>query len=93
MIIYVLFVFLTLESYKSIFISQLFLLIASMIDISWFFIGLEELKKTIIRNAAVRIAAVLLIFILIKQPDDLLTYVYKWNNSVYWTSCIMGASF
>ncbi|WP_438824195.1 oligosaccharide flippase family protein [Bacillus sp. JJ1562] len=76
MIIYLLFVFLTIDNYRSIFISQLFILLASMIDISWFYIGLEELKKTIIRNATVRIVSLLLIFIFIKQPDDLLNYMY-----------------
>ena len=76
LIVYVVFVFLTMEKYRFIFFSQLFLIIAPMIDISWFYIGLEELKKTVIRNAAVRIASVLLIFIFIKQPDDLLIYLY-----------------
>lgn len=76
LIIYVMFVIFMIDEYRYIFLSQLFHLIAPIIDISWFYIGLEELKKTVIRNAVVRIASVLLIFLFIKQPDDLLVYMY-----------------
>ena len=36
----------------------------------------EELKKTVIRNTIVRIASVILVFILVKKPEDLLIYIY-----------------
>ena len=40
-------------------------LIATMIDISWFFQGLEEFKRTVVRNIIVRLASVTLIFVLV----------------------------
>ncbi len=51
-------------------------LIATAFDISWFFQGLEEFKKTVTRNIAVRLVSVTLIFILVKNPNDLQKYLY-----------------
>lgn len=50
-------------------------LIATAVDISWFFQGLEEFKKTVIRNVAVRLISVTLIFVLVKTPQDLIKYI------------------
>lgn len=50
-------------------------LAASAINISWFFRGIEEFKKTVTRNVLVRIISVLLIFVFVKQPSDLALYI------------------
>lgn len=52
-----------------------FELIAAAFDISWFFQGIEEFKKTVIRNITVRLASVILIFLLVKQESDLGKYL------------------
>ena len=49
-------------------------LIGNCVDISWFFQGLEEFKKTTTRNLVVKIISVLLIFILVKSQNDLIMY-------------------
>lgn len=50
-------------------------LLATVFDISWFFQGLEDFKKTVIRNVIVRLASVTLIFVLVKTPEDLIKYI------------------
>ena len=60
----------------------LFELIAGAFDISWFFQGLEEFKKTVTRNIMVRIISVALIFILVKTKQDLITYMYIYSLTV-----------
>ncbi len=50
-------------------------LVATAVDISWFFQGLEEFKKTVIRNVLVRLISVTLIFVLVKAPEDLIKYI------------------
>lgn len=50
-------------------------LVSQAIDISWFFQGLEEFKKTVIRNSIVKIVFCILIFVFIKSSDDLIKYV------------------
>ena len=50
-------------------------LLATSLDIGWFFQGMEEFKKTVIRNVLVRLASVTLIFILVKNEQDLIKYI------------------
>ena len=52
-----------------------FTLLASMVDITWFFYGVEDFKKASIRNILVKIAGVSLILLLVKKPEDLYLYV------------------
>lgn len=54
-------------------------LIAAAFDISWFFQGIEEFKKTVTRNVLVRICSVSLVFILVKNSEDLakFTLIYS----------------
>ena len=49
-------------------------IIANSLDISWFFQGLEEFKKTVIRNTIVKIVSVICIFSLVKTSSDLTKY-------------------
>ncbi len=49
-------------------------IIGNCIDISWFFQGLEEFKKTVIRNIIIKLISVLCIFIFIKNQNDLYLY-------------------
>ncbi len=47
---------------------------ANALDISWFFQGLEEFKKTVIRNMLVKLISVICIFVFVKTQEDLLKY-------------------
>ena len=49
-------------------------IVANALDISWFFQGLEEFKKTVLRNSLVKIMSVIFIFILVKTQNDLIEY-------------------
>lgn len=50
-------------------------IVANALDISWFFQGLEEFKKTITRNIIVKIIGVICIFLFIKQTEHLWLYI------------------
>lgn len=50
-------------------------IIAAAFDISWYFMGMENFKRTVIRNTIVSIITVISIFIFIKSPKDLPIYV------------------
>ena len=69
------FAFMRQGEYSSYYRILLFELIAAAFDISWFFQGLEDFKKTVLRNIAVRLVSVTLIFILVKQETDLNKYL------------------
>lgn len=49
-------------------------LIAAAFDISWFYQGLDNFRVQMIRNIAVKILFVVLVFLLVKTKEDLLCY-------------------
>lgn len=49
-------------------------LISAQFDISWFFQGLADFGKVVLRNTIVKIVSVIFILILIKSPSDLWKY-------------------
>ena len=65
----------THDVYKQYFQILILYLLAFAFDISWFFQGMEEFKKTVIRNVAVRTISVACIFIFVKNTADLTKYI------------------
>lgn len=57
-------------------------LIANCLDISWFFQGIEEFKKTIMRNIIVKLLSIVSIFLFVKEKKDLVLYfiIYVASN-------------
>lgn len=54
------------------------------IDISWFFQGIEEFKKTVLKNIMIRIISLMSVFIFVKSSNDLIKYffIYVLSNFV-----------
>jgi O-antigen/teichoic acid export membrane protein len=53
-----------------------FQLFAMMMDITWFFQGLEDFQKTVTRNLIIRLISIVLIFSLVKDINDLWLYIF-----------------
>lgn len=51
-------------------------MLANLIDISWYFQGTEEFKKTVVRNLLVKILGLVFIFTCIKTKSDLRKYFF-----------------
>lgn len=49
-------------------------LISAQVDISWFFQGLADFGRVVLKNTIVKLASVVLILLLIKSPADLWKY-------------------
>lgn len=62
-------------SYRVYFTALIPLLLAVMFDISWFYTGHERIGYTVFWNAICKIIGVILIFVLVKNRDDLLKYI------------------
>lgn len=56
------------------YLAQALNLLVAIADISWFFIGYEEMKKVILRNLTAKIVGIILIFMLVKDESDLILY-------------------
>ena len=63
------------KEYQLEFFFQSFYIISGAFDISWYFMGLEDFKKTVVRNALVKIASLIAIFICVKNKNDVSTYI------------------
>ena len=64
----------TSGEYKIYYIILILELVASFLDIIWFFQGIEDFKKVVIRNIVVKFIAGISIIIFVKSPDDLWKY-------------------
>lgn len=49
-------------------------IIATAFDVSWFFMGLENFKVTVIRNTIIKIIGIVAVFLFVKTSDDVLIY-------------------
>lgn len=61
--------------YKTIFIIQGFYLIGQLLDINWFYFGIEKFKLTVTRNTVIKIFTVAAVFLFVKTKDDVWKYV------------------
>lgn len=62
-------------NYRWYFIALIPTLLGTMVNISWFFSGHEKVKYIVLRNAACKLAGIVMLFAFVKQKDDLLLYV------------------
>lgn len=72
--VYCIYINLFVEKYKILFIIQYIYILAALLDINWFFFGLEKFKLTVIRNIIIKILSLLCIFLFIKSSKDIYTY-------------------
>ncbi|WP_338210110.1 polysaccharide biosynthesis C-terminal domain-containing protein [Lactiplantibacillus paraxiangfangensis] len=63
------------KSFRIYFFYQSFYIIAGAFDISWFFMGLEDFKKTVLRNMLIKIISLCSIFLFVKNHDDVGIYI------------------
>lgn len=49
---------------------NIILIVSSAIDISWLFMGLEDMKSIVIKNTVIRIITVILLYIFVKSESD-----------------------
>lgn len=62
--------------YKSYFLIQSLWIIAGAFDVSWLFMGMEDFKKTVLRNTLVKIVSLAAIFIFVRNSGDVGVYIF-----------------
>ena len=75
LIAYLFAVFLFSTTFKHYFLLQGIWILATGVDVSWYFMGLENFKVTVVRNTLVKLASIVLIFTVIKDTGDLGKYI------------------
>lgn len=71
---YLLFVIMFVNKYRLIALIQSLYVVSCVLDINWFFFGIEEFKLTITRNVIIKIASLIAIFLLVKDSSDVWLY-------------------
>lgn len=89
LLLYYIYIFCFNVRYFSISLLASLFIISAIIDINWFYFGLEEFKKTVVRNAIVKILSVILIFIFVKNNDDIWKYMIIMSGSTLLSQSIM----
>ena len=62
-------------TFKEYFLLQSFWIIAAGVDVSWYFMGVENFQRIVFRNMLVKLASVALIFLVVKGNNDLGKYI------------------
>ena len=75
-ILYCIYFFRIAKEYKLVFSIQVLYLIGALLDINWFFFGMEKFKLTVVRNTIVKLVSVLSIFIFVKKSSDIYIFIY-----------------
>lgn len=68
---------------RAVFLIQSLYVLSGSIDINWFFFGMENFKISLIRNAIVKVLTIILIFVLVKDSNDLLMYTFLMSSSLF----------
>lgn len=75
-VILVYFIFVSFQKHSVIYGVYSLNIFAVFMDITWFFQGIEEFEKIILRNIIFKITNIIYIFIFIKSSDDIIVYVF-----------------
>lgn len=69
------------STFQYFFLLQSLYIIGGALDISWYFMGVEDFKKIVVRNACVKLISIGLIFLLVRSPQDLSKYIFLLGGS------------
>jgi O-antigen/teichoic acid export membrane protein len=90
---YLLFVTFLFQGNKVVAYIDILFVVSSLLDINWFFFGMEKFKLTVTRNTILKLVTVACIFIFVKNKDDLWKYTAIMalgtaGSQVYLWTCI-----
>lgn len=74
------------------YLAQSINILVAIVDISWFFIGYEEMKKVVLRNLTAKVIGIILIFALVKNESDLILYTLILGGSMLVGQVLMWVS-
>ncbi|NDI76422.1 flippase [Psychrilyobacter sp. BL5] len=97
--IIVLFLSINIFESKILILYQSINIFALIFDISWFYQGIEDFKKISLRNIIIKMILLILLFILVKEPEDLKKYALLvallnlFSNFIFWIGINKKISF
>lgn len=89
LVLYLIYVNLFDNQYKNIALIQTMYVASTIFDINWFYFGIEKFKLTVTRNTIIKIISLILIFLLVKGPNDLWKYVAILAGSTLFSNIVL----
>lgn len=83
------FIVVSFSADRQYFYYQSLIVIAAVFDVSWFFMGIEDFKKTSLSSLAAQILSFILIVLLVKSPEDLGIYILIQSFNLLFSQMIM----
>lgn len=77
------------KEYYKLYLIQSIYVFSAVFDITWLFYGLENFKSIVIRNAFLKMTECLMIFLLVKNENDLWIYTLITSLSVFFGQLVM----
>ncbi|MEQ6996730.1 oligosaccharide flippase family protein [Enterococcus casseliflavus] len=82
-------VLVSFSSERVFFYLQSLVIVAAMFDISWFFMGIEDFKKTSLSSILAQVIAFFLIYKFVNGPEDLYLYIVIQGINLVFTQILM----
>lgn len=83
------FIVVSFSANRQYFYYQSLIVIAAVFDVSWFFMGIEDFKKTSLSSLAAQILSFILIVLFVKSPEDLGIYILIQSFNLLFSQMIM----
>ena len=74
-IAYIVVVFAFSSTFRTYYLLQSLWIVAYGLDVSWYFMGMEDFRKTVVRNTIVKLFTTAMIFVVVRQQSDLWKYI------------------
>lgn len=88
-VFYIVFLFFFCNKYINLYLPQTLCVIATLVDVNWFFFGKEEFRLTVIRNSVIKLLTLFSIFMFIKSEDDSWLYVLLYSGSIFLSALLL----
>ena len=84
---YIGFISFAANQYRTLYTIHIITFFSWILDISWYYQGIENFRYIVVRNSIVKIIATCLIFIIVKSPNDLYKYALILVGSSFLGNC------
>lgn len=91
--IYFIYAFFIASEYTIFFLIQGLYVISCLLDISWFFTGLEQIKLTVVRSTAIKVFSFIATFIFVREASDLWKYCLIVSFSAFMSQAVLWTYF
>lgn len=88
-IIYCIICLVCVKDNRIIYEGQIIGIVANIIDVAWFFQGIEEFKTLVLRNFLIKTVSIIGLFVFVKDETNLLTYVLVMGLANLLGNCLL----